>query len=155
MRAAYSPKKISTNKIPLNSVLNPDTSSLSPSTKSKGVRILSARQHNKKTSTVDIIHTTISLRDRVKVSKVMYRRKRNLNTISYDTVCATARRPPTTLYLQPLPHPAPNLPKTWALNRAKISTTRKQHLILLLFIGNNNHRKKGTARIDPADTQYR
>lgn len=39
----YSAMKIRANRPPLYSVLNPDTSSDSPSAKSKGVRLVSAR----------------------------------------------------------------------------------------------------------------
>ena len=46
----YSPKKINKNDNNDNSVLKPETSSLSPSIKSKGTRELSASiQRNKKT----------------------------------------------------------------------------------------------------------
>ena len=40
----YSPKKINVNKEALYSVLNPETNSDSPSEKSKGVRLVSAKQ---------------------------------------------------------------------------------------------------------------
>jgi len=40
---AYSLKKIRTNPVEAYSILNPDTSSDSPSEKSKGVRLVSAR----------------------------------------------------------------------------------------------------------------
>jgi hypothetical protein len=40
----YSQIKIKEKAPPLNSTLNPETSSLSPSEKSKGVRLLSAKQ---------------------------------------------------------------------------------------------------------------
>ena len=86
MSAAYSPRKIRTNIIPLYSVLNPDTSSLSPSTKSKGVRILSARQHNIKIEMTPTIQVRSMLRERVNLRKTIYNKKRNLYTISYDTV---------------------------------------------------------------------
>jgi hypothetical protein len=42
----YSQMKIRENNPPLYSTLNPETNSLSPSEKSKGVRLLSARQTN-------------------------------------------------------------------------------------------------------------
>jgi hypothetical protein len=40
----YSARKIKTNPTALYSILNPDTSSLSPSLKSKGVRLVSANR---------------------------------------------------------------------------------------------------------------
>lgn len=40
----YSARKIKTNPTALYSILNPDTSSLSPSLKSKGVRLVSANK---------------------------------------------------------------------------------------------------------------
>jgi len=86
MRAAYSPRKIRTNIIPLYSVLKPDTSSLSPSTKSKGVRILSARQHNIKIEMTTTNQVRSILRDIEYLRKTIYNKKRNLYTISYDTV---------------------------------------------------------------------
>jgi hypothetical protein len=44
----YSPRKKNTNTIPLCSVMNPATSSLSASGRSKGVRLVSARAEMKK-----------------------------------------------------------------------------------------------------------
>lgn len=59
MILAYSLKKINTNPIEAYSMLNPDTSSDSPSAKSKGVRLVSA---NKSTSQmIAVIGTTINL----------------------------------------------------------------------------------------------
>jgi len=62
---AYSAKKIKTNPLPPYSTLNPETSSDSPSAKSKGVRLVSAKQEinqingkrrEKKTNHYYIIH---------------------------------------------------------------------------------------------------
>ena len=153
--AAYSPKKIKTNIIPLYSVLNPDTSSLSPSTKSKGVRILSAKQQTRKQHNTPRVHTATPLCRIEYPTSTMDNRNKKLYTISYETVWATARRPPTTLYFDPLPHPAPNLPKTWALNRAKISTTTYLDPACLHARGHQTQRRTGTVRIAPPASQYR
>ena len=136
-------------------MLKPETSSLSPSTKSKGDRILSARQHRVKTKNNKSIQETTKLCWNMYPINTMYTRNKNLNTISYETVWATARSPPTTLYLEPLPQPAPNLPNTWALNKARITTTA--HVLPNPWLGKGHHIhiKRGMVRIEPAATQYK
>jgi len=155
IKAAYSPKKINTNIIPLYSVLKPETSSLSPSTKSKGVRILSARQHKAKTKNIKSIQQTTKFSSITYPIVTMYTRNKNLNTISYETVWATARSPPTILYFEPLPQPAPNLPNTWALNKARITTTAHVLPNPRLGRGHHIHMKRGIVRIEQAATQYK
>lgn len=56
---AYSAIKIKANNPPAYSVLNPETNSLSPSVKSKGVRLLSAKQQNHQKKNKGIKDTNI------------------------------------------------------------------------------------------------
>lgn len=103
---AYSAKKIKVNTPDLYSVLNPDTSSDSPSEKSNGVRFVSITDNTK------INNTTIGIIKNIKVLKF----KANLETIwedwtkiiriinikdkliSYEIVWETPRRAPIKEY---------------------------------------------------------
>jgi len=60
---AYSPKNNNANNPPPNSTLNPETSSDSPSAKSKGARLVSA--------TVLVNHTTIIGTSNIKKGKAL------------------------------------------------------------------------------------
>lgn len=108
----YSVIKINANLLALNSVLNPETSSLSPSAKSKGVRLVSANRI--------ISHINISLG---KICKARFRDfesnclkeiKNNpkimliitkINLISYEMVWAMPRILPIMVYLFFALHP--------------------------------------------------
>jgi hypothetical protein len=119
---AYSAMKIRANDPLLYSVLNPDTSSDSPSAKSNGVRFVSAR----------VVVNQMYIRGRnIKVGqerllviiKVMSRdliinsADRRINAIltSYEMVWATLRRAPSKAYLLFDTHPAARVVYTFSL----------------------------------------
>jgi len=112
----YSAIKISANNPLLYSVLNPDTSSDSPSAKSNGVRLVSAR----------VVVNHISIRgiaikitqdfwvDEIIVQSILWsinKHEIKINAIltSYEIVCATPRRLPNNAYLELEHHPAVNV----------------------------------------------
>lgn len=109
----YSAKKIKANHPPIYSTLNPDTSSDSPSAKSKGLRLVSAKHviihiRNKIIfpQKKDIIFwdNEISLNEYeneiIEINK-MIRKKET----SYEIICATLRIDPICLYLELADHP--------------------------------------------------
>ena len=103
----YSAIKISANSGPPYSVLNPDTSSLSPSARSYGERLVSARvvlnQINMRIGRISQTFNSFEIDDKVDsfrlftiISPVII-----INAIltSYEIVCATLRRAPISEYL--------------------------------------------------------
>lgn len=109
----YSAIKISAKAPPLYSVLNPDTSSDSPSAKSKGVRLVSASMvvnqitisRGSKIITGVICIENISnrfkdwnmIRGAIRISAIL---------TSYEMVCAALRKAPRSAYLELDAHPA-------------------------------------------------
>lgn len=126
----YSAKKNKTNPLAEYSVLKPDTSSDSPSAKSKGVRLVSAKAEinhsNPKIGLIKIIGH---------LAKVIngWRLNENFRIItlsiikakltSYEIVWATARNLPKTAYLELEAHPALKIGNTLAA---------KQHIIKII-----------------------
>jgi len=113
---AYSAIKIRANIPPLYSTLNPDTSSDSPSAKSKGVRFVSAKfvinQNINITEIISIGHESIFtlIRDMsIFLCRIRALIKiRDIDT-SYEIVCATPRRAPSNAYFEFEHQPARNV----------------------------------------------
>jgi len=114
--------KIRAKVLLLYSVLNPDTSSDSPSAKSNGVRFVSAR--------ADVNHIIISGKNIIIIddfwSIIIFVRSIELIRIidvsiisdiltSYEIVCATPRSLPSSEYLELEYHPAMNVAYTFIL----------------------------------------
>lgn len=130
---AYSARKNSANGPAAYSTLNPDTSSDSPSVRSKGARLVSAR--------VEMYHIIISGhvdRRSHEYSCVMIRLLRVndplmsrtdkiiiANVTSYEIVCATARRAPINAYFEFEAHPDHKIEYTDRLDTANINNTPK------------------------------
>lgn len=112
----YSAIKIRANKPPPYSILNPDTNSLSPSEKSKGVRFDSLRQQISHINTTGLMKTIIFkfLSTYMFILRHNFNKKneinRNDNEISYEMVCAIARSLPKNAYFLLDLHPAKNKP---------------------------------------------
>ena len=108
---AYSAKKINTKPTDEYSILNPETSSDSPSEKSNGVRLVSAiimTNHNTKTigaitiNNFDLLSTDPKLiLKTINANDIRIRAK----LISYEMVCATPRRDPRIAYFLFDAHP--------------------------------------------------
>lgn len=118
----YSAMKISANSPLLYSTLKPETSSDSPSAKSKGVRFVSARfVINHRINIGSIINITQDRCEKailVRSSEARIRRAHNrINVIltSYEIVCATPRSAPRSAYLEFEHHPAMNVAYTCIL----------------------------------------
>jgi hypothetical protein len=112
----YSAMKIRANKPLLYSTLNPDTSSDSPSAKSKGVRLVSARLVINQR--IAIGGRTINIHDRCVVEIIVrsiWLSKRSVEIrisdilTSYEMVWATPRSAPSRAYLEFEHHPAINV----------------------------------------------
>lgn len=119
----YSAMKIMANRPLLYSVLNPDTSSDSPSAKSNGVRFVSAivviNHIVASGSSISIIHEFWL--DAIIVISIDF--KNNSNEIkisailtSYEIVCATPRSLPSRAYFEFEHHPAMNVGYTFILD---------------------------------------
>lgn len=114
---AYSAKKNKANGPPAYSTLNPDTSSDSPSVKSKGARLVSARvemYHIAARGQAGIISQMLSwatlnvCKVKPPVKMIMLNRI-NPKLTSYEMVCATARRAPIKAYFELEAHPEPKI----------------------------------------------
>lgn len=144
---AYSARKKRAKGPPAYSTLNPDTSSDSPSVRSKGARLVSAsveinhimaRGHeginNQMCSWVVIIvgsvnEPFISRRDKIIIARVT----------SYEIVCATARRAPIRAYFEFEAHPDHMIVYTARLDRARINSMLRFILFSGCGIGSGVH----------------
>ena len=122
---AYSAIKINANPPALYSTLNPETSSDSPSAKSKGVRFVSARTE---------VNQMIRINGQSKMGQVIcvcfiivisnVRVRRGIGSIikimltSYEIVWATPRNAPKRAYFELDAHPAPRVVYTFKLETA-------------------------------------
>ena len=121
---AYSAIKIIANPIPPYSILNPDTSSDSPSAKSKGVRFVSAIAEinnikDKGKNIIIFIHQLfiIKINFMLKLSvKIKKNNKIKANLISYEIVWAIARILPIKAYFLLEAHPLIIIGNTFKLN---------------------------------------
>ena len=118
----YSAIKINAKAPLLNSVLNPETSSDSPSAKSNGVRFVSAKvvvNHTKNKGR----HIRINIILWSDIMECRFRDENAINTdikisailTSYEIVCAILRRAPKSEYLEFDAHPAPSVVYTLIL----------------------------------------
>jgi len=119
----YSAIKISANVDLLYSVLNPDTSSDSPSARSNGVRFVSAKlviNHNIDIGRIiNVVHDTILMFMYVKFIDLWINRivskMRDIDT-SYEIVWAILRSDPRSAYFEFEHHPAINVEYTFILD---------------------------------------
>jgi len=103
------------NLIDPYSILNPETSSDSPSAKSKGVRFSSAIHVILQRSRRGLANAqTLSAPrgDKVMLILLLFQKEKRAThkkarLISYAIVCATPRNPPSLAYFLPDPQPAP------------------------------------------------
>lgn len=116
---AYSAKNNIANNPPPNSTLNPETSSDSPSAKSKGARLVSATVLVNQTIDIGInknITGNPSLiawsHEYVDRRKALNKSKRSILT-SYEMVWAEARKAPKKAYFEFEAHPASIVPYTF------------------------------------------
>lgn len=123
---AYSAMKIRANIPLLYSTLNPDTSSDSPSAKSNGVRLVSAKfviNHMMANGlNINIIHDKefIKIIDiSICLLKINALNKINDILTSYEIVCATPRMAPSNAYLELDDHPATKVEYTFILDTHK------------------------------------
>jgi hypothetical protein len=120
---AYSAIKMSANVDLLYSVLNPDTSSDSPSARSKGVRFVSAKfviNHNiAMGNNINVVHEVILIFMYVKFIDLCVKRMvskiRDMDT-SYEIVWAILRKDPRRAYFEFEHHPAMNVEYTFILD---------------------------------------
>lgn len=119
----YSAMKINANILALYSVLNPDTSSDSPSAKSNGVRFVSAKlviNQITKSGEAHISNHEDEVEDMRFISMVwmMARALSRINAIdtSYEIVCATPRNAPSRAYLELEHQPDINVAYTFILD---------------------------------------
>lgn len=114
---AYSAKKNKANGPPAYSTLNPETSSDSPSVRSKGARLVSARVEmyhiaakGQAGATSQMLSWAVLKVCRVKppVRIIVFRRIRPRLT-SYEIVWATARSAPMRAYFEFDAHPEPRI----------------------------------------------
>lgn len=144
---AYSAIKISANPPLLYSTLNPDTSSDSPSAKSKGVRLVSAKleaSHIKanggavKISLHEFCEDTNSFKLNLP-TKIKNETKISARLTSYEIVWATLRSPPNIEYLELDDHPLNNTVYTPRLVQHKKNKIPILKLWSPYFIGRTIH----------------
>ena len=126
---AYSARKKRAKGPPAYSTLNPETSSDSPSVKSNGARLVSAR--------VEIYHiaargqagrtsqiaswATLNIWRVNPPVKIIALRRINPRLTSYEIVCATARRAPMRAYFELEAQPDPRMEYTARLESARMN----------------------------------
>lgn len=126
---AYSARKKRAKGPPAYSTLKPDTSSDSPSVKSKGARLVSASVEmyhiaasGQAGTNSQIVSWVVLNVWRVKPPvKMMALRRIRPRLTSYEIVWATARRAPMRAYLELEAHPDPKIEYTARLESAKIN----------------------------------
>jgi len=148
----YSAIKIRANKPALYSTLNPDTNSDSPSAKSNGVRLVSARfviNHIKKRGIIiNIIHDIDFIIFRsIDFCKINTDNIINAIDTSYEIVCATPRNAPSKAYFELEHHPAINVVYTFILDTHRKYSAPYKRYRDGLECGNRIHSIK--ARINP------
>lgn len=157
MMLAYSARKNSAKGPPAYSTLKPDTSSDSPSVRSKGARLVSARvemNHIMARGHEGIISHTCSWVT-IKVGRVKdpFSNRTDSRIIarvtSYEMVCATARRAPISAYLEFEAHPDHRMEYTARLDMANMNSTPRFMLIRGCGMGRGVHivRARVRARI--------
>lgn len=123
----YSAKKIIANHPPIYSTLNPETSSDSPSAKSKGLRFVSAKQlinqivnkiifphRNHMLCCVNLIWLNENELDKITINKIIRK-----NDTSYEIIWATLRIEPRFEYFELADHPIIRIKYTDILDKIK------------------------------------
>lgn len=147
MMLAYSAMKNMANGPAAYSTLNPDTSSDSPSVKSNGARLVSARVETNhimaRGQDVKIIHTCscVVIRvDRVNDPFIISTDSKMIASVtSYEIVWATARRAPMRAYFELEAHPDHKMEYTAKLDIASMNSTPRFMLISGYGIGRGIH----------------
>lgn len=118
----YSAMKIRANALLLYSVLNPDTSSDSPSAKSNGVRFVSARAEinhiiisGKNSRVIDVFWSIIIFVNSIELMQIIVVNIISDILTSYEIVWATPRSLPRSEYFEFEYHPAINVAYTFIL----------------------------------------
>ncbi len=137
MMLAYSARKNKANGPAAYSTLNPETSSDSPSVRSKGARLVSARVeinhimasgHDENRSQV---YSWVTIRFESENEPLISKMESRMiaSVTSYEMVCATARNAPINAYLELEAHPDHKIEYTARLDTAKINNTLRFMLI--------------------------
>jgi len=156
---AYSLKKINTNPIEAYSMLNPDTSSDSPSAKSKGVRLVSA---SSKTIQITAVVGTIKmlLKELSMWSFIFILMNNTINCmitrarlISYEIVWATPRIEPIIAYFLLDAQPLNKIGYTPRLKTMRREIMLKGQLLKKLFNGVTTHRVTEIISIKTGDKE--
>lgn len=151
---AYSARKNKANGPPAYSTLNPETSSDSPSVRSKGARLVSAkvetnhiaaRGHAGARSQMLSWVTLNIVRVKPPVKTIVDRRMSPRAT-SYEIVCATARSAPMSAYLEFDAHPDPKIEYTARLDKAKINSILRFRSVTGCGIGRGAHNVRASVR---------
>lgn len=135
----YSAKKINANQPPIYSTLNPDTNSDSPSAKSNGLRLVSARhvinqiiirimfpqKNDNKFCVIEICDNLYEL-DIITINKINKKKE-----TSYEIIWATLRIDPMCLYLELADQPISRIKYTDILDKIK----NIRILCLISYIG--------------------
>lgn len=151
---AYSARKNSAKGPPAYSTLKPETSSDSPSVRSKGARFVSARVETNHIAARGqigkISHTTSCATLKIcKVKpplKIMVFNRISPKLTSYEMVWATARRAPTRAYLEFEAQPEPRIEYTAKLERARINRMPRFKLVIGCGMGMGAHKVRANVR---------
>lgn len=160
---AYSARKNSANGPPAYSTLNPDTSSDSPSVRSKGARFVSASvemyhmaasgQAGSKSQIVSwVVLNICSVKPPV---KIMVDSRIRPRLTSYEIVWATARRAPMRAYLELDAHPDPRIEYTARLDRDRIKSIPRFRSVRECGSGIGAHRDRASVRASIGVTKNR
>lgn len=151
---AYSARKNRAKGPPAYSTLKPETSSDSPSVRSKGARLVSARveinhmaaigQAGKMSQMLSWVVLNV-WRVNPPAKIIMHNRIRPRLT-SYEMVCATARKAPIRAYLELDAHPEPRIEYTARLDKARINRIPKFRSITGYGMGMGAHRVMASVR---------
>ena len=143
----YSARKNKAKGPPAYSTLNPETSSDSPSVKSNGDRLVSARvdtyhiaakgQAGNRSQVVSCAILNV-LRSNPP-ARITTDKRINPRLTSYEIVCATARMPPSRAYFEFEAHPEPKIEYTARLDKARIKRSPRFIFTIGFGIGIGAH----------------
>lgn len=142
----YSAIKISAKALLLYSVLNPDTSSDSPSAKSNGVRFVSANDEMNhiilngiNMIAIEVFWSIIILVNSIELMQIIVVNIISDILTSYEIVCATPRRLPSSENFEFEYHPAINVAYTFILEIHRKKTAPSGRNMDWCLCGNNIH----------------
>ena len=150
----YSARKNSAKGPPAYSTLKPETSSDSPSVRSKGARLVSAnvemyhmaaKGHAGRISHM-LSWATLKVCSVKPPVKIIALRRISPRLTSYEIVWATARRAPMRAYFEFEAQPDPRMEYTARLDSARINRTPKLRSITGCGIGMGAHRVRASVR---------